>query len=464
MSSVPTCSAASASASISSSAAAPTSPTTALKNVIVVGASYVGMMAAKELMAKLDGDEGKKDRYRVIVVEKQSHFSHLFAFPRFAIVPSYEHKAFIPLTLPSPHLLRASVSSITAHSSLLLNRPVQLDGDKVTELPFVALVLASGTKLTPPGTMPSEEKTEGVKYLQRVQQELKKAKEVVILGGGAVGVRELVLIPSVEHAQGELVVYCRTKMATDLAILYPEKFVTVVQSRTLMPRFHPQLHELVMKRFTELGIKTVLGSRAVIPQEGFNVEGREGQQIVKTKNGEEIKADYVIESTGQTPNSAYLASFVPSALTSGKYIRVNSSLQVDAQGEKDKGVNKVIERMFAVGDIADSGSWSAPKAARPGMAQATIVANNIEKLLAGESLSSYEIYQPNPAAIHLTLGFAESVIFRNPPSTNPDDVLGSFEGDPVIMMKDDGKKDMGIEGVWERRAPGLVKEEKDYWL
>ncbi|KDE07188.1 hypothetical protein MVLG_02588 [Microbotryum lychnidis-dioicae p1A1 Lamole] len=424
----------SSSTSASSSGTVHRTPT-GFKNIVVVGASYVGMMAAKELITKLDGEEQKKDSYRVVVVEKQSHFSHLFAFPPFAIVPSHEHKAFIPLSLPSPHLLlRAIVESITPHSSLLLDRPVQLDGKKVTELPFEALVLASGTKLTPPGTMP-----EGVKYLQGVQEELKKAHDLVILGGGAVGVQ----------------------MATDLAILYPEKSITVVQSRTLMPRFHPQLHGLVMKRFQELGITTVLGSRAVIPAEGFNVQGREQNQVVRTQNGDEVKADYVIESTGQTPNSAYLASFAPSTLTPSKYVRVTSALQVDAQGVEDEEVKKVAGRIFAVGDIADSG---APKAARPGIAQATIVANNIAKLVAGEEASSFETYHPNPAAIHLTLGFAESVIFRNPPSTNPEDVLGSFEGDPVIVVKDDGKKDMGIEGVWQKRAPGLVKSQEDYWL
>ncbi|SCZ99615.1 BZ3500_MvSof-1268-A1-R1_Chr3-1g06154 [Microbotryum saponariae] len=419
----------SSSTSASSSGTAQTTRT-GIKNLVVVGASYVGMMAAKELMTKLDGEQQKKDSYRVVVVEKQSHFSHLFA---------------------------KRISSITPHSSLLLDRPVQFEGNKVTELPFEALVLASGTKLTPPGTMPSEEKLEGVKYLQGVQEELEKAHDLVILGGGAVGVRELIFS---NH---------NDEMATDLAILYPEKSITVVQSRTLMPRFHPQLHELVMKRFQELGIKTILGSRAVIPAEGFNVEGREGKQAVRTQNGDEVKADYVIESTGQTPNSAYLASFAASTLTPGKYVRVTSALQVDTQGVEDEEVKKVAGRIFAVGDIADSGELrgeiaGAPKAARPGMAQATIVANNIAKLLAGEEASSFETYHPNPAAIHLTLGFAESVIFRNPPSTNPEDVLGSFEGDPVIMVKDDGKKDMGIEGVWERRAPGLVKSQDDYWL
>lgn len=47
-----------------------------LKNVVVVGGSYVGLNTASELSKVLP--EG----YRVLVVEKNSHFGHLFAYPR----------------------------------------------------------------------------------------------------------------------------------------------------------------------------------------------------------------------------------------------------------------------------------------------------------------------------------------------------------------------------------------------
>jgi NADPH-dependent 2,4-dienoyl-CoA reductase/sulfur reductase-like enzyme len=47
-----------------------------LKNVVVVGGSYVGLATAKELIESLPAT------HRVVVVEKQSHFGHLFAYPR----------------------------------------------------------------------------------------------------------------------------------------------------------------------------------------------------------------------------------------------------------------------------------------------------------------------------------------------------------------------------------------------
>jgi hypothetical protein len=55
--------------------------------------------------------------------------------------------------------------------------------------------------------------------------------------------------------------------------------------------------------------------------------------------------------------------------------------------------------MFAVGDIADTG---AQKAARPGSAQAAVVAKNIQAMIEGRSPG--ETFVKGPGAIHLTLG------------------------------------------------------------
>ncbi|KAM0787304.1 hypothetical protein ACM66B_007080 [Microbotryomycetes sp. NB124-2] len=422
-----------------------------MRNIVVVGASYVGLGAANELVKLLP-----QESHRVILLDKHSHFHHLFAFPRFAIVPEHEHKAFIPLSLPAPHLYfgSSSVESISS-DAIKLATAVSLDGTETTRIPYDALVIATGTTLSPPGSIPGQAtKKEGVEYLRSIQDELKRANKIVILGGGAVGVQ----------------------MATDLAIQYPnnEKEITIVQSRTLMPRFHNDLHELVMKRFQELGIKTVLGSRAVVPRGGFD-----GAKRVELQDGRVVEADFVINATGQTPNSGLLKTFAPSAVNEFGYISVKSTFQVDADQ---------CDRVFALGDIADSG---APKAARPGMVQAGIVARNIVSLLgvepnstdgsqkpafepptdsiANEPVSakdvngnpiSLETYKPDPAAIHLTLGFVESVVFRNPPK---DPKTGEYAGEPFVWNRDDGKKDMGIEGVWARRAGKQPQSDEGYW-
>ncbi|PWN21569.1 FAD/NAD(P)-binding domain-containing protein [Microstroma glucosiphilum] len=88
--------------SMSSFSSSSAKPTTAIdphgvessgtKNVVVLGGSYGGMHAASVLAQKLPPS------HRVILIERNSHFNHLYVFPRFSVLPGHEHKAFIPYT------------------------------------------------------------------------------------------------------------------------------------------------------------------------------------------------------------------------------------------------------------------------------------------------------------------------------------------------------------------------------
>lgn len=154
-----------------------------------------------------------------------------------------------------------------------------------------------------------------------------------------------------------------------------------------MPRFDAKLSEIVKTRFEQLGIQTVLGSRAIIPAEGL-----QGATVVETKDGRKIEADLVIETTGMTPNSDLLRSLSPEAITESGYISVEPTLQVLGQ-----------QKVFAVGDIADT---LATKSARVGSKQAQIVASNVESLVLGNGLHEFEA---EPGAIHLTLGIVSGL-------------------------------------------------------
>lgn len=60
-----------------------------------------GSRAASFLAEKLPSN------YRVILIDRQSHFNHLYKFQRHAVVPGHSHKAFVPFT----NLLHAPVLS-----------------------------------------------------------------------------------------------------------------------------------------------------------------------------------------------------------------------------------------------------------------------------------------------------------------------------------------------------------------
>ncbi|KAJ0422221.1 hypothetical protein BJY00DRAFT_280437 [Aspergillus carlsbadensis] len=408
----------------------------ALKNVIVVGGSYVGKATAQELARIIPST------HRVLLVEPHSHFHHLFAFPRFAILPGHEHKAFIPYTNLFTSLsaetktdnavIQARVLSVHAHH-ITLDRP--WPETSTPQIPFEYLVLATGTRLTAPAGMRDNEKMASVTYLQNHQNEIKNAKSILIAGGGAVGVQ----------------------MATDLKEVYPEKEVTVVQSRdVLMPQYHGALHNLIKGRFDELGVKFITGSRIAIPTNGFPVETPFEVQLT---NGTTLpsKYDFVILATGQTPNTELLHSLPTSTSTSTSppssssesesllnpsngFIRIRPTLQFQ---------NESYPHLFAVGDIADTGLR---KAARPGAVQAGVVARNINALIRGNR-DGLEEFPRQPAGIHLSLGLKYNVVFRN-----PDEAAGQTE--PTIIERDDGREDMGVEGWWERLGVTIHKPQQ----
>ncbi|KAI0203277.1 hypothetical protein F4808DRAFT_418000 [Astrocystis sublimbata] len=393
-----------------------------LRNVIVVGGSFVGLATTKSLAEILPST------HRILLIEPHSHFHHLFAFPRFAILPTHEHKAFIPYTgtfAEKPNLDRHHV--VQARVSAMYRDRVVLDRDwqGLKEIPFDYLVVATGTKLRAPGSMQDDEKPLSVKYLQGYQRRLKSAQSIAIIGGGAVGVQ----------------------MATDLKEIYPDKEITLVHSRMqLMPLYHEKLDEIIKVRCEELGVKLVLGSRVNIPEDEFQQDN--GKPItVSLQNGNTLQADVVIPATGQTPNTQFLSALAPSSEESlinpaNGFIRVKPTLQFQ---------DPAYPNLYAVGDVADSG---AHKAARPGGAQAQVTASNILAMIEGREPS--EKLQVTPPGIHLSLGLSKNLLFRNPDIANG-------ETEPMIVHRDDGKADMGIDGVWGRRGV-TINNESEYHL
>jgi NADH dehydrogenase FAD-containing subunit len=152
-----------------------------------------------------------------------------------------------------------------------LDRKVSLDGASVQQVPYEYLVIATGTKLVPPGSLPGSEKLDGVEYLTKHAQQIEESDKIVVIGGGAVGVQ----------------------MATDIKEVYPKKSVTLVHSRPrVMNRFHEGLHKIIAERAKELGIELELGSRVRVPQGGFPTGGSTFN--VELENGKKIPANFAV--------------------------------------------------------------------------------------------------------------------------------------------------------------------------
>lgn len=338
----------------------------------------------------------------------------MFFFPRFAIVPGQEHKAFIPYSNIFSSVPN-SASHAVAQARVLSIQPsyVKLDREwqGSTRIPFEYLAVATGTRLAEPAGMRDDDKVSSVAYLRKHQADVKRSQSILIVGGGAVGVQ----------------------MATDLKEFYPEKEVTVVQSQPrVMPQFHERLHDIVKKRFDELGVRLITGSRIVIPPSGFRNDGSIFN--VQLTNGTEVSTQFVILATGQTPNNGLLNDLPPSRPDSlinpdNGFIRVKPTMQL---------LDERYPNVFAVGDIADTG---ARKAARWGAAQGAVVAKNIKALIEGKQPT--EEYRPQPSGIHLTLGLRRSIKFFNP------DVAGG-QKEPRYTEQHDSEDELRIDQFWRR--------------
>ncbi|KAI4810394.1 putative oxidoreductase [Aureobasidium sp. EXF-8845] len=381
-----------------------------LPNIAVIGGSYVGVNTAQQLATRFSG------RFQVLLIEKNSHFQHLFAFPRFAVTTKVDtHKAFIPYTpgtfancpAQSGVVVRAGVHKIDKEE-IWLDRKVEVNGKGVDKIPYAYLVIATGTKLTPPSTLPSSDKADGVTYLREHAKKVEQSSNIAIIGGGAVGVQ----------------------MATDIKEIYPEKSVTLIHSREqIMNKFKPGLDRIIKDRCEELGVQLKLGSRVNLPANGYPTDGSTFN--IELQDGSTVSTDFAVIATGQTPQSELIKTLSPESIDDAGFVRVRRTLQIH---------DTKFSNIFAVGDVADTG---AHKAARPALRQAPVVVENIEHLANNEPLEHYEVAEG--PSIHLSLGLMKNIKFINSPGGAPE---------PKVIWADDGKFDMGIDGVWARRGGG----------
>ncbi|CAG8893665.1 unnamed protein product [Penicillium egyptiacum] len=336
------------------------------RNVVVIGGSFAGLQLAKRLSQTLPSG------FRVVVVERNSHFNFAFNFPRYSVVGE-ERMAFIPYNdvfRGTPEgswvLLRDTVTHVTDGELLLQS------GQK---LPFDYLAIATGLQQPLPAKTLSPHKDEACADLRSLRMKIQRAVRITIVGGGAVGVQ----------------------LAADIKSAFPAKEVALIHSRErVLNSFGKRLSNFVEAKLDEMGIKVMLKERPHMQSmhigAGAVYGGIQNGVALVFQDGSEKEFDLVIPCVGATPNTKFLSSFVPSnfSRTTGR-ILVRRTLQL----ADDAHLN-----IFALGDVAET---EGPKMGRTAMAQAELVCKNILALIKGTKLRPYE-----PKAIdgmlNLTLG------------------------------------------------------------
>lgn len=152
-------------------------------NVIIVGAGNGSVTAAK-IAQTLDPAS-----YNVLLIDARPHRLYLPATPRMLVsaADGLEHTALVKFdklfkNSPHAHFIQARVTAI--HKGEKLGGSVILDNGE--KLPFVALVLATGSLWGGPFAFP-DTREETDTWIAARREEFKNAKSIAIVGAGAGG-------------------------------------------------------------------------------------------------------------------------------------------------------------------------------------------------------------------------------------------------------------------------------------
>ncbi|KAF7556955.1 hypothetical protein G7Z17_g1010 [Cylindrodendrum hubeiense] len=329
------------------------------RTVAVIGGSFGGTHLAQRLAHSLPSG------FRVVLIEKHSHFHYAYGFPRFAVVPGLESKGFIQYD----NLAQGAPPGIFrhVHGEALSVGDGQIELKDGTKLDYDYLAIATGAAQPPPARIDAPGREEGIATLTGYQQRIQRADRIAVVGGGAVGV----------------------ELASEIKEQYPEKKVTLIHSRDrLLPRFDAKVHDYVAKALVQMEIEVIFNERPTVPADaGMTTK----KTSMKFSNGPERVFDLVIPCTGLRPRSEMLLHHAPQSIASNGEILVNPTLQLTNSEAK----------IFAFGDVARTGG---PKQGRACMMQAEIVLSNILRLIKGRQELKHYTPHPFEGSLIMTLG------------------------------------------------------------
>lgn len=274
-------------------------------SVIVVGGSYAGAAAAKKL-AGLRGYPSLK----VTLIDQKSHYYHSIGFPKALVDDKYAEQSFLPFSKffppDSPHrFIQGKLQQIKDPHNLVL-----ADGQ---EIYFDYLVLATGGRAPGPINPFADTMEAGLEEIRELRGALEKAKKILVIGGGPVGV----------------------EVAGFVAATYPDKQVTLVHGgkRLLQPNMVGGLGRAACEKLKQVGAHVVLNEHLDIPDD-FGYQANTEYRVLKGSSGQEYESDVQILATGFRVDSEYLAPLetdqVKLRIEGTGAIRVRRTLQLDS--------------------------------------------------------------------------------------------------------------------------------------
>eukprot|EP00735_Rhodelphis_limneticus_P007880 TRINITY_DN20575_c0_g1::TRINITY_DN20575_c0_g1_i1::g.12356::m.12356 TRINITY_DN20575_c0_g1::TRINITY_DN20575_c0_g1_i1::g.12356 ORF type:complete len:422 (-),score=101.75,sp/Q54NS8/AIFB_DICDI/25.68/2e-20,Pyr_redox/PF00070.22/2.5,Pyr_redox/PF00070.22/1.1e-10,Pyr_redox/PF00070.22/3.7e+03,Pyr_redox_2/PF07992.9/9.7e-11,DAO/PF01266.19/0.1,DAO/PF01266.19/0.24,DAO/PF01266.19/4.4,Trp_halogenase/PF04820.9/0.74,Trp_halogenase/PF04820.9/0.38,Trp_halogenase/PF04820.9/0.42,NAD_binding_9/PF13454.1/66,NAD_binding_ len=277
------------------------------KKVVIVGGSFAGSTLARLLPA---------ESFDITVIDKKEYFEYVPGVLRCFVEPSHAKSILVPHseTAHGKYILTATVTNID-----FFGKTVTLDTGK--SVPYDYLCMCHGTDYPDTFIKTKDTKTHAQreKELREEGLALKKAKNIVIVGGGAVGV----------------------ELAAEFAQQSPSKRpqITLVSAQdSLLAELPSDAGEYALNWLKNHGVKVIFSQMAE-----FKKSAQNQPQVLLKGSGELLTADRVFNCTGMRPIP--ITGVQEGALPS-KWVPVDAALRVLGPNGKPLGDGNV----FAAGD------------------------------------------------------------------------------------------------------------------
>lgn len=308
-----------------------------MKKVIVIGGGFAGSYIAKKLEKK----------FEVTLIDAKEYFEFTPGILRTLVEPRHVKKVQI---LHKDYLKNCDI--IVGKVREIESNFVLANKEKIF---FDYLAICAGSGYNAPFK-------EGVviatraKTLQKYSKSLERAKNILIIGGGLVGV----------------------ELAGEICWKYgDEKKVTIVHAKErLIERNHFKAINYAENYLRKKGVEIICGEKIV----------RHGGKKFFSNRGRKVEADLAFLCTGITPNFELMKKNFSKYLNNKNQIKVNEFLQLE--GKKN---------IFAAGDVNDRNE---EKTAQNAVRQGQIVAKNILALDGNRELKTY-VSKRTPLVISL---------------------------------------------------------------
>ena len=297
-----------------------------MKRLVIIGGGFAGSYIAKEL----------QNEYKITLIDRKNYFEFTPGVPRTLTQP--EHAKAIQIS----HRKYLKNVDIEVKEVRKIGRNYVFAGKK--KINFDYLVICTGSEYHSPFKEKNMIISARSKELLEKNKELLKAKNIMIVGGGLVGV----------EIAGEIIQRCKGKK------------ITIVHAHdTLLERnnYRSQKHaERFLKRN---GVNIIYGEK-IVKNKG---------KIFFSDKGRVFTPDLVLICTGISPNYYLIQNSFKNSLDEKKFFKINSFLQFDDY-----------DNIFAAGDITN---FREEKTAQNAQRQAKIVVKNLKREKLGKPLVKY---------------------------------------------------------------------------